>query len=183
MWCWELKWEQRSSSQPEKLNALQRDTVNLSPHIYYRPFVLWKSQGSEIIGNSLKEGGSADTKSVIFEHGGHQCLPSDKTVRGVESLSVQPKELQFYVVTDQEQWLKFPVPLLLFQLLSSFGGLKIIMRRLCSWRQKWSLIMTSRVFVNTPTSRCLCNPSVFKTSSSSCLRNRGRLLENQQMVT
>lgn len=73
MWCWELKWEQRSSSQPEKWNALQRDTVNLSTQIL-PPFCLVEESGFR---NNWKQsegggGGSANTKSVIFEHWDHQ---------------------------------------------------------------------------------------------------------------
>lgn len=54
----------------------ERHRESLHAFTTSHPFVLWKSQVSGIIGNSLKEeereGGSINTKSVIFEHRGRQ---------------------------------------------------------------------------------------------------------------
>lgn len=93
MWCWELKWEQRISSQPEKWNALQRGTVNFSVQFATTLLSHKRVQGSGIIGNSLK-GLSDNTKSVMFEHSnmrGHERCIARKSWSGWEPL-VQPQE-------------------------------------------------------------------------------------------
>lgn len=65
MWCWELKWEQRSSSQPEKWTALQRDTVNLSTH--FIPFFCLEEESG--FRNNWKQSEEVGVRlMVLYEH-------------------------------------------------------------------------------------------------------------------
>lgn len=85
MWCWELKWEQKSSSQPEKQNALKRDTVNLSTHLLPSFCPVEECR----FGNNWRhteKGGVSLCKECQIWTQRPSFLRSNRTVRGDESL-------------------------------------------------------------------------------------------------
>lgn len=106
MWRWELKWEQRSSSRADKWNALQRDAAK-SLHAFINALFVswWKSQGSEIIGNSLKMwgGGWGGGVGVIFEQRGRQlCVQIKRWERTKISLS-SSESSSFPIYSNEDQ--------------------------------------------------------------------------------
>lgn len=136
MWCWELKWEQRSSSQAEKLNALQRDTVNVSAHLL-PPFCLAEECGFENNWkrSEVEEGQRIQRVSYLNTEAVNLC--AQITLRADKSFSAWATWAWAFRL---DQWGSgSPVVINISQRFSycfscsvAFGDLKGIMKRLCS---------------------------------------------------